>query len=232
VFKNANGSVQTENILPKKNVTFRNLIHGYLDASRQWWSKLGIDILLGAPLDIRISNNEAMFLPDYLLKGFDSTVYDGNKLVLQKTDILQPSPQAVEASLFSPFLVFSIVFVLIATLSLVKSANKLLSIFDFFLFFITGALGAFLLFMWLGTDHPECKNNFNLAWAVPFHFIVVFFLYRRMNWVKFYFLANSILLVLLLVSWKWLPQEMNPALIPVVCLLLLRSFIRYKILKA
>ena len=231
VFKNANGSVQTENILPKKDVTFRNLIHGYLDKSRQWWSKLGIDILLGAPLDIKVSNNEAMFLPDYLLKGFDSTHYDGSKLVMQKTEILQPSLQSDESSWFSPFLVFTVAFLAIATLSLVNSQNKFLSAFDFFLFFITGALGMFLLFMWLGTDHPECKNNFNLAWAFPLHFIVVLFLYRKINWIKYYFLVNAILLILLLILWKWLPQEMNPALIPLVCLLLLRSFMRYKILK-
>jgi hypothetical protein len=173
-----------------------------------------------------------MFLPDYLLKGFDSTHYDGNKLVLQKTEILQPSLASDEPSWFSPLLAFTILFLAIAALSLVKSARQFFSVFDFFLFFISGVLGMFLLFMWLGTDHPECKNNFNLAWAFPVHFIAVFFLYRNMKWIKYYFLANSILLILLLVCWKLLPQEMNPALIPVVCLLLLRSFTRYKISKA
>lgn len=232
VFKNANGSVQTENILPKKDVTFRNLIHDYLDRSKHWWTKLGIDILLGAPVDKKVSNEEAMFLPDYLLKGFDSTRYDGSKLVKEKSEILQPSPQSNDASWFSPFLAFTVIFLLIAMLTLLKDANKFLSVFDFFLFFTTGVLGVFLLFMWLGTDHPECRNNFNLAWAFPVHFIVVFFLYRRLNWTRYYFLGNSILLILLLFFWKWLPQEMNPALIPVACLLLLRSFMRYKNSKA
>ena len=32
----------------------------------QQWSKLGIDMLLGNPLDKKVTNREAMFLPDYL----------------------------------------------------------------------------------------------------------------------------------------------------------------------
>jgi uncharacterized membrane protein len=118
-------------------------------------------------------------------------------------------------------------------LGILKNTDKFLSVFDFILFFLSGALGVFLLFMWFGTDHPECKNNFNLAWAMPFHFIIIFFLFRKetpttIGWLKYYFFINSLLLLLLLIVWKWLPQELNNALIPMVCLLLVRSFNQYK----
>jgi hypothetical protein len=131
-------------------------------------------------------------------------------------------------SLLSPLFVFSFLFLVVLLLSLIKKGDKLLSVFDFILFFSSGILGILLLFMWLGTDHPQCKNNFNLAWAFPFHFIIVFFIYKNWNWLQYYFLINSIVLALLLVSWKWLPQEMNNALIPVVGLLLLRSLGQYR----
>jgi hypothetical protein len=189
---------------------------------------LGIDVLLGDPVDKKISNNEAMFLPDYLLKGFDSTTTEGKPLVSAKNEILRASRAVKKAPLVSPFAVFTILFVLIAMLTFVRSSHPFFAVFDFILFFLAGTLGILILFMWFGTDHPECKNNFNIAWAFPLHFLIVFFIFQKWNWLRYYFLANSILLLLLLLCWKWLPQEMNNALIPVVALLLLRSAARYK----
>jgi len=226
--KNTNGPVTIKNILPRNGVTFRNLIHEYLDKSYQYWSKLGIDILLGSPIDKKISNSEAMFLPDYLLKGFDNATLNKKPLVSEKTEILKPALQPNKTPLLSPFAVFAILFLGVAVLSFFKNTKKFFSVFDFILFFFSGVMGILILFMWFGTDHPECRNNFNLAWAFPAHFVIVFFIYKKWNWLRHYFLFNSILLLLLLVLWTWVPQEMNNALIPVVCLLLLRSGVRYK----
>ncbi len=228
VFKNANGAVVTKNVRPGEGTTFRNLIHEYLDKSYQYWSKLGIDILMASPVDKKISNDEAMFLPDYLLKGFDSTAVNSKPLVSEKKEILKAQLPANKSPLLSPLSIFAILFVVIALLSFAKSATKFLAVFDFILFFFSGALGLLILFMWFGTDHPECRNNYNLAWALPLHFIAVFFFYKKKKWLKVYFLVNTILLVLLLILWKWLPQEMNNALLPIVGMLTLRSFMRYK----
>jgi len=228
VFRTQGASVNTKNIRPKEETAFRNLIDEYLDKSYQYWSKLGIDILLGTPLDKKINSHEAMFLPDYLLKGFDSTTIGGKQLILEKSQILKPAFQPNKSPLLSPFTIFAILFIIIGVLGFFRKTNSFFSFFDFILFFFSGALGILILFMWFGTDHPECKNNFNLAWAFPLHFIIVFFIYKNRSWLRYYFLINSILLLLLLVLWKWLPQEMNITLIPIVCLLLLRSLMRYK----
>ena len=227
VFKTSSNPV-TKNIRPNDGITFRNLIHEYLDKSYQYWSKLGIDVLLGDPIDKKVSNNETMFLPDYLLKAFDSTTTNGKPLVLSKNEILKATKMTHKAPLLSPFAIFTILFLIIAVLTFMRNSNPFFAVFDFILFFLTGILGILILFMWFGTDHPECKNNFNLAWAVPLHFIIVFFIFRKWDWLRYYFLVNSILLLLLLLCWRWLPQEMNSALIPVVALLLLRSAARYK----
>ena len=207
VFKNLTSKAETRNILEKNDITFRKLIHNYLDASHQDWSKFGIDILLGTPLDKKISNNEAMFLPDYLLKGFDSTDNDHEILISGKRDILAPTLQINKRSWLAPFSVFAILFFVITLLSFMKGTRKFFSIFDFILFFVTGAFGILLLFMWFATDHPECKNNLNLGWALPFHFMIVFFIFRKDYWVRYYFLVNSVLLLALLVLWKWLPRR-------------------------
>jgi hypothetical protein len=229
VFKNADAPVITNDIRPNEKITFRQLIDKYLDSSYQYWSKFGIDILLGRPLDQKLTNNETMFLPDYLLEGFDSSAIGKRPVVSKKHEILKSALPERKSSLFTPFIVFIVLFLVIFVLGILENTGKFLSVFDFILFFLSGFLGVFILFMWFGTDHSECKNNFNLAWAMPFHFIIIFFLFRKWNpvitgWLKYYFFINSLLPLLLLIVWKWLPQEMNNALLPIVSLLLVRSY--------
>ena len=232
VFKNSGGTIITTNIRPNENITFRNLIHEYLNKSHQYWSKLGIDMLLGVPLDKKISNDEAMFLPDYLMKGFDSTHLSNiaypRPLVSERNEILKPTIEDKKAPLLSPLVIFLLLFIIVGVLSFSRRSRRFFSVFDFVLFFLSGVIGLLILFMWFGTDHPECKNNFNVVWAFPLHFIVVFFFYKKWNWLRIYFLVNALLLLLLLICWKWLPQEMNNALLPVVALLLVRSIVRYQ----
>jgi len=223
VFENATGRVNTKDIRPAGGVTFRNLIHEYLDKSYQYWSKLGIDILLGSPIDKKISNSEAMFLPDYLLKGFDSAAINGKPLVSGKTEILKPTLRPNKRPLLSPFAIFTILFLLIAVLSFFKKAARFFSVFDFIFFFFSGVLGILILFMWFGTDHPECRNNFNLFWALPTHLLIVFVALKKL-WVKYYFRIIFWISVAVLLSWFFLPQQMNNALLPVMGLMIVRSF--------
>jgi hypothetical protein len=68
--------------------TFRKHLHTYLDGNGKDWAKLGIDILLGRRLDRIMTDNEAMFLPDYLEKGIDGTTINGRPLVSEKIELL------------------------------------------------------------------------------------------------------------------------------------------------
>lgn len=95
---------------------------------------------------------------------------------------------------------------------------------DGLLFGVTGLIGILLIFMWWGTDHAMCRNNWNLAWALPTHLIMAFFVARQKVWVRSYFLMVALLSVILLVAWFWLPQQLNYGLMPVVALLGFRSF--------
>lgn len=228
VFSNLGPGTRVADIRPAPPVTFRDLIHSYLDRAHQNWSKLGIDILLGSPLDKRLLNNETMFLPDYLLKGFDSTQVKGGPLVSEKAEVLSATAPPPDKPVFTPIIVFGIVLLLIAIASLSAKARRMLFYFDAFLFLTTGLLGLLLLFMWFGTDHQTCRNNFNLAWAFPVNLALPFFLSKKRPWLKRYCVFYMAMLALLLLSWVWLPQEMNNALLPIVSLLLIRTFILYK----
>ena len=110
ILDNASGKVSTKKILPGNDITFRHLIHAYLDNAGQYWSKFGIDLFLGMNMDKKLSNDEAMFLPDYLKKGFDSTTVDARPLVSATATVL-PWPKLDSSfSLASPFFLFSPVF--------------------------------------------------------------------------------------------------------------------------
>jgi hypothetical protein len=200
---------------------FRQAIHQYLDKNDHPWSKLGIDILLGLPCDNVMTAEQMEFLPDNLMKSLDSNT---NKMVVSHQE-LYPIDTAKEKTTFTPFIVFSILLLAIIFISLLKNKFAIAFIygFDGLLFFFTGLLGVILIFMWTATDHSMCKNNFNLLWAFPTHFIAAFFVNSKKKWVKKYFSITTILLFLVLLAWFFLPQQMNNGLIPVVLLLIYRG---------
>lgn len=229
VTRYAGAPVRFNNILPAEHPSFRNLIHSYLDKGRQPWSKLAIDLLLGAHLDAIVTNEQAMFLPDYLAKGFDSAAAGAHPLVSQKRDLLAMPDKAPAASWFAPGIIFSALLIIVVALSLAPSpaAQKAVNIFDRALFLLTGLLGVVMWLVWLTRVDNVCSNNWNTLWALPTHAAMAF-VNRKRPWVKAYWQITSGLLVALFVGWRWLPQEMNTALIPLLALLLIRSWQRVR----
>jgi hypothetical protein len=108
----------------------------------------------------------------------------------------------------------------------VPGKERILALADLLLFFVTGLLGLLLVFMWTGTDHVVCRNNFNLLWALPTNAIFAFLINKRTPNVRRYFLITSILAGIALIGWYFLPQRFNPSLFPVVILMAWRSWKR------
>lgn len=208
---------------------FRQAIHIYLDKNGKDWSKLGIDLLLGAPTDAVMTTKQTEFLPDNLMKALDSTNQQ-SQLVLSEKQLFAYAGHDNKNSLFTPMVIFSLLLLSIILISFSKNKNAVnfLNGFDGLLFFLTGAFGILFVFMWWGTEHTMVKNNYNLIWAWPTHLLFAFFINNKKNCVKKYFLLTSIGLMMVLVSWFFLPQQMNNALIPLLLLLLFRGGIRYQ----
>jgi hypothetical protein len=209
-----------------KPTTFRQHIFEYMDLNNFEWTKLGMDLLLGAKTDAVMSNRETMFLPDYLLKGFDSATTAGKPVVRSKNILIDTAGVKEQKKFFTaPLFIFSLLFIIILLLSFSTNPiiQKSLYGFDGFVFFVTGFCGVAILFMWFGTDHVVCQNNYNLLWTWPTHLVMAFFIHSRKSWPKKYFLITAIGNALVLVTWFFLPQQMNPAFIPIVLLLILRS---------
>ena len=226
VEKETNEKLVTKNIRPYEGVSFRNLIHEYLDRGNQYWSKFGIDMVLGTPLDKEITNQEAMFLPDYLLYAFDSTTKNGKPLVQQKKELIPPLIDYGNKPIFTPLVIFTILMllVLIASFMTNKKIQAILTIFDFIFFLICGLIGVLILFMWFGTEHQTAKNNFNIWWALPLHAVMAFMVHKRNSLVKKYFTFVFFSVLLLLGAWVFLPQQLNIAFLPVVGIILIRSW--------
>jgi hypothetical protein len=52
---------------------------------------------------------------------------------------------------------------------------------------------------------------------------MAFFVNSKKSWVKKYFKFTAVALVAVLISWYFLPQQMNTGLLPIVLLLIYRS---------
>jgi hypothetical protein len=203
--------------------TFRNAIHVYLNNNQQHWSKLGIDILLGSPMDAKMTVEQQQFLPDNLMHSLDSN----KNLITSSQNLYAINNDKLGKPIFTPFVIFTLL--LLAIMALSFSKNKFvqtsLNCFYGLYFFILGLLGIVLLFMWLATDHGMCKGNYNLLWALPTHLFVSFVINSKRSWVKKYLKLNLIIQALVLLSWFFLPQQMNMALLPLV---VLSIYISYK----
>lgn len=230
ILNNIDGNVNMRPILPPEGMTFRDLIYYYLNNNHAYWSKLGIDILLGSGMDRRATDFESMFLPDYLYNGFDSATVKNRTIIKSRRDILPSGAAASNSPGFTPLLCF----VLLATLWLAivlltkQNHSRLLKGMDFSLFLLTGLLGLLLVLMWVGTNHQLCRNNFNLLWAIPFHSVAAFSILSKKPWAKRYWLLSAVFAGALLLCWPFLPQHLNTALLPIVALLGWRSWAQYK----
>lgn len=208
------------------NTSFRNAIHIYLDSGKQYWSKLGIDILLGARTDRKMTAAEQQFLPDNLMLAVDS---QGPMLVQSTKKLYKLDLDPHTEPWFTPMR-FSIGLLLIFVL-LSRSKNRhiksLMNGLDGLFFFLVGLLGWILLFMWFYTDHSMTKDNYNLIWAWPTHILAAFFVGSRKKIIHTYWMITMVGLSIVMMAWFFLPQAMNPALIPIVLLLIYRSAMRF-----
>jgi hypothetical protein len=160
-----------------------------------------------------------MFLPEELMEGMDSALYEGRPVVKESRVIFEPQPTK-SPYIPSPGLFFWVILaILIIQQTRGRNVTEARGI-GFIYFFITGLVGCILVFMWWGTDHVMTKWNFNLLWAFPLHLPLSFWLLKKEIpiWVKRYFFFFRVFLLIIVILWAFKPQEFHRAVIP-VCLI-------------
>jgi len=165
-----------------------------------------------------------MFMPEFLMKGLAEAKKQDTTFVTNTKILLQEETEQPNSGKFLPLISLTIISLVIFIISRSKAtwAKNLISFVDALLLYVTGLIGLLILFMWFGTDHTVCKNNFNLVWALPFNLPVAFFLTKKQGWLSNYFFIAAVITAVLVAAWFWLPQQMNIALLPIVILLLNR----------
>jgi len=203
--------------------TYRELIHEKI--SQNSWAALGIDLCLGAIIDKKISVRETFFIPEKLMQYMDVLMIDYSKSITKKIIFSPDSPLKYEEGLPKPFLLNSIISVLIILLTYFNFKNNSWNrSIDFIIYLFSGLVGVLIIYLWFFSNHFASAQNFNFLWAFPFNLAVVLGLIRKnppiwtINFVK----LNIILLILLFIHWSTGVQKYNITLLPIFISLLVR----------
>lgn len=218
----------------QESLTFRELIHKNLNWNS--WSALGIDLALGSVIDREARGPEFSFLPEYVELQMQHAAMGNMPLVKKERTILDLALPPLP-SYFTATPLFWMLLLLLATgtITWIDYRNQVRSrVLDFLLFFLTGASGVLIAFLWFFTDHQATQWNANLLWAVPMNLILAFplgFARRQPAWIAPYLLAMAVLIIAGLLLWLGQIQSFSPHLLPVWAALLLRYAYLYAYFK-
>ena len=209
----------------KSKVTFRDLIDHYNQYGE--WNDLGIDLLLGARIDRCAREYETMFLPDYLMSGFDDATIQGKPLVSGTRTIVENGYEYYREtgwmSIITPGRLFWALFLIFLVAKIYIKPGRT-PVFSVTFLTILGLAGWFLILMWFGTRHDATKWNLNILWMLPLHFPMAFFLLmkEKPRWVVKYFHIARVILITILILWPlfW-PQNYHIACLPLMLMALL-----------
>ncbi|MBK7764156.1 MAG: DUF4105 domain-containing protein [Bacteroidetes bacterium] len=199
--------------------SFRTILNYY--ERNLHWTRTGVNLLMSHRVDEKMSNEQSMFLPYYLMRGFAGAYLDGNKLVALSQELL-PDRIEIKHEVNQAKYFLWIFCIAIFILSFNKTLQPYLLYFDVFLFMILGLLGCFMLFMWLGTEHQVCEWNRNLFWAFPLHLAFAFMIARNSTQVAKYARYASWLIVLSFFYEFIAEQKYITEITPILLLILYR----------
>ena len=192
--------------------TFRQLIMQHLDWNS--WAAFGINICYGAVVDRKASFREHMFLPYYAMYQIRNTSKSDKPLLLRERDVLNyPDKQSNGYFPTKPlFWVLLILFFTIAITYLDLTHQTRSRWLDFSLFFITGFIGVFFLFLWIGTQHSGTPYNLNVLWAFPTNAVVAFYMLKEELpiWQSKYLRIVLSLIGLAILFWVFKVQIFSP----------------------
>ncbi len=208
------------------DMTFRDMIHLYLN--KQPWTRDGIDILLGSKIDIKITQYESMFLPDYLKDYFINTevkrVNNTQPLILSDNELLSfPDNEGHSSGLTKriTWILFILLFILF--LYEIRTKRRFI-IVDRILLFVTGLFGLIVFYLWTFSELTTTGANYNILWALPTNLILLFKLKQinKKGFFKVLGIITWVSLLIVLLGWKLIPQQLPSALFPVALIIFIR----------
>lgn len=219
--RNAGVPVQFSDNHPMES--YRDLIKKFHHSFR--WFDLGIDLLVGKKAEQPVTAYGQMFLPEYLMDQFaraEITMDGKTQPLVRETRALFEYPNnKLNSSLPWPTLVFGIIFLLVAGIS-IRSYLRKQKVYwpDYLLFTLTGLAGLIIGWFTLFSEHPAVSPNFNLLWALPTNllFAGIWAIKKWRSKTRYYFWIAGVALLLSFVS----GQQFNPAVYFIILTLLTR----------
>ncbi|SFU02445.1 protein of unknown function [Algoriphagus locisalis] len=208
--------------------TFRELIDEMVYFMS--WSDLGIDLALGSRLDRDATPQEEQFLPKYVEASFSRAEIQGDgptrPLVGKSRVILDFEKPEGSFGAINPYWIFWVVALIFTAITFIGFKKKKLFLgFDIVFFGILGIIGLVIAALWIGSEIPSTKYNWNILWAFPGHLVLAFVFFKKtlQPWVLRYLLFALIMADIAVVFWIMGWQSFHPSLIPLLLVLILRT---------
>lgn len=203
----------------EEQLSYRDNLKTYL--KNKPWVALGIDLLLGAPTDRFIDVKQQMYLPYQLsenLEKFKITVNGVEDGLVEAPEIIyQASRPKLKQGFFTPLVVFWGLFIILGVALLFQP--RWVRFVGPIVYIAYGLIGVVVAFMWFGTLHDATKFNWNILWANPL-FLISPFLFKGIFGLNYLRVVTTICL-LFMVTWTFIPQYFNMAILPMLLLLVL-----------
>ena len=203
-----------------ENITIRDLIYKYTAEKELWW-RFGVDVVLGARCDRRLTTEQLVMMPLEMMAQYDTMLLSDGRPLTGPTVQLSPQTRFVNDTPVSPTLVFLLLFIIVLILSLMApSRGWSLRWLDGILFGAAALISLLILFLWFGSNHWCAKWNFNILWANPMFFWLLFRLRKDNKGIR-----KVLLACMALVALMWFigfPQSFSPAIMLIVMTLTLR----------
>jgi len=139
-----------------------------------YWLYLGLELVLGSPIDRPISRWDEFFIPAKLAEGVEQMnvghAPDAHPLVLEDVMLYTsslPKPPEQTAQWWPRYLVLAVAVLAMAFVlsRMLRWVHPLVLARSWLL--VSGLLGLALLYLWFFTDHNVARNNLNLALFNP-----------------------------------------------------------------
>jgi len=209
----------------EKQLTFRQLI----DPKQKVlpWIDFGADMLLGLQADCKATPADEMFLPSYLKDNLTASFIVHNNMrepvVGEPVTVVDLPPAFPEGPAWMPLLVFSLILLFVILVTFIPGPSLPGRITDIVLYIIYSVLALLLIFTNFFSEHDALHYNLLILGINPLIPVLTGFILAGKEAVKLSRIA-------LIISLLWIPvsliagQGINPALIPLVLIIIVRLF--------
>jgi hypothetical protein len=230
VAKSVDGEIVYDKTLVKKKRSFRRLLKPYLGVTP--WTYLGTNILMGRGTDKIAQLEDYMFLPEHMMDFFSvARVETNGNTRLLAAEPVEFFPARLTITRPSWYLSPSFVLWILAVIVVLFTIKgffmgRYYPVVDVVLFLIAGLLGSLVLVLWVGSLHEVLSNNYNIWWANPLSLILAVSLVvnSKSLFTRRIATMSAILLFLFIPVSFILSQKFDPAIYPLVTVLLIRSW--------